>query len=414
MGILDMFNTGTNQNRNANKPSGLLTVDPNTGMNMAQVIGAAMMANGRGTTGAGYQNGMNNWQTMLNKNRATNVDTRAAEIHALKMQEHAKQKEQAKAEAAQLSEWIATLPPEQKLAARVNPEKAMAAFHEAKKRNIKSVGDGLYDVNSGQWLVNRTPKTPTTPALEKVIDPKTGKPVLVPRSQASGMQPYTSKGLQFSGDGNGGFTLTQGGSGVNPNGGLMTPANSKPTVNKLQEKQFNAIEYNSRLGEMKNSFNPEYHTWMGQGKQGVLTVMDKLGVASPASQQEIGKYETHKQNVLNSANARIKEITGAAMAEAEAKRLMGELPNMGDGPTAFKTKVENVTRKLGDAMMRYQYAQIHGLNPMGMTGSKGEILQKRGEELIPVYKQKFPDTSEVQMKSAITSHLRREFLGMGQ
>ncbi len=419
MGILDMFNNRTpginpNTDSNVRKPQGLLTVDPNTGLNMAQVIGAAMLGNGRGTPGAGYQQGMQNWQTMLQNNRANNVDNRDAEMHALKMQEYAKKQEQAKAQNAQLSEWIASLPPEQQLAARVNPQKAMAAFHEAKKRNIKSVDGGLFDVTNNKWIVGRKPTAQKAPTLQKVIDPVTGKPKFVTSQQALGMQPYTSKGQSLSVAPDGTVSFNQGGSAFNANsGGLITPENQKPTKNELQKRQIDTIQSRANLNRIKAGYKPEYQTIQGQMGNLYLAAKDKVGLTDGDEQKRLGEFTTYKQDAFIFMNEEIKRLTGAAMAEAEAVRLRKGMPDPEkDSPTQYKAKLDNTIKALDSALVRHQYAQLKGLDFTMLPLNKAQILNKYGDELEPLYKQKYPDASDAQIESMVKAQLRRELGGM--
>jgi len=63
---------------------------------------------------------------------------------------------------------------------------------------------------------------------------------------------------------------------------------------------------------------------------------EKLGVSlSPREKQDLTNYSAYKRNSINTLNEYIKSITGAAMTDAEAERLLKGLPKKLPIPGAF-------------------------------------------------------------------------------
>ena len=72
---------------------------------------------------------------------------------------------------------------------------------------------------------------------------------------------------------------------------------------------------------------------------------------SATDRKYLEDFTTLRAKSVSNLNSYIKEMTGAAMSEAEAKRLMAVMPNAGtgvfdgDSPTQFKTKLDVVVRE---------------------------------------------------------------------
>ena len=147
------------------------------------------------------------------------------------------------------------------------------------------------------------------------------------------------------------------------------PQTGKVMGNKLDEAQWNAQETLSRLNSIKAGFTPEYQMIGNQVENEWLTLKDRFGKARPAEQEQITKYTGWRSKAIGNLNAEIKQLTGAAMTEAEAKRLMAGLPNPGtgitnpgDSPTEFQAKLDGAIEGARMAAIRAQLARRYGLD----------------------------------------------------
>lgn len=151
----------------------------------------------------------------------------------------------------------------------------------------------------------------------------------------------------------------------------------KPTTNAIERKIFDSEEGYARLKTLQAEFDPKYLTVAGNAKGAWFNFVDKLNSGSlklnPDQQQFLEKYASYKANAWDNANRYIKEITGAQMSEAEAARLLRALPNPGtgildgDGPTSFKSKLDNAVATLTLARMRYHFMRSGGWNGTQMS-----------------------------------------------
>jgi hypothetical protein len=147
------------------------------------------------------------------------------------------------------------------------------------------------------------------------------------------------------------------------------PQTGKVMGNKLDEAQWNAQETVSRLNSIKAGFTPEYQMIGNQLGNEWRTLKDRFGEADPAEKEKITKYTGWRSKAIGNLNAEIKQLTGAAMTEGEAKRLMAGLPNPGSGitnpgdsPTEFEAKLNSSIEGARAAAVRAQLARRKGLD----------------------------------------------------
>lgn len=94
-------------------------------------------------------------------------------------------------------------------------------------------------------------------------------------------------------------------------------------------------------------------------------------------------------DVLENLNYTIKEITGAAMTEPEARRIGATLPGIEDGPVQFKAKLDRAMNRVREALARYNYWRNGGFgsdydNPADAAplSDMGRIIDERIKALI--------------------------------
>ena len=113
-----------------------------------------------------------------------------------------------------------------------------------------------------------------------------------------------------------------------------------------------------------------------------------LGEVSPEDRKLLNDYRDWQSASLSSMNEYIKSITGAALSEPEAKRILSAMPNPGQGlfdgddPISFDAKLNSQITKVGLAIARYRYANQNGLNWQHMPLYKmKDVIHNRGVEI---------------------------------
>lgn len=204
------------------------------------------------------------------------------------------------------------------------------------------------------------------------------------------------------------------------------PGFAKPTTNALQEKQFNTIESWSRLRAIEQSFKPEYQEIETRIGNKWNELMDSFSATrkslTPEQTTKLAEFSAYRAEALNNLNQYVKEITGAAMTNAEADRIMKAMPNPGDGvfngdsPTVFKAKLDAAMRSSKMALARYQY-----LTKKGFTGSvddmaaalplerMGGVIQGRTNELLKQTLSQNPGLTSRDVQPIVQQRLRAEF-----
>lgn len=191
----------------------------------------------------------------------------------------------------------------------------------------------------------------------------------------------------------------------------------KPTLNKIEDKQLNATESLSRLNNINASFKPEFLTYGAGWTQLKSRVMEKSGVPlSKEDSTKVREFSRFKRDALSNLNRTINELTGAAMAEKEAQRIVSELPNPGqslfdgDGPTEFKAKLDAATRDMKRAIIRYNYAKQAGLNPFKIDlADVDALMDRRGSEIEAQLKAQNPNVDPNTLDAMVRDQLNREF-----
>lgn len=149
-------------------------------------------------------------------------------------------------------------------------------------------------------------------------------------------------------------------------GGAQPFALPKPAQNKLGEDYTNALAGMQRLQGIVASVKPEYLTWAGQAKGAWQGVKAKAGMnLAPEERQNLQGYQTWRSDTLNNLNLYIKEVTGAAMSEAEAARIKSVMPSTDDDPVSFQSKLDSSMKRLSLVAARSGYLLANPAVSMG-------------------------------------------------
>ena len=135
----------------------------------------------------------------------------------------------------------------------------------------------------------------------------------------------------------------------------------KPAQNKLEEGMINAADGIRRLKAVRESFDPSYLTLGTKWRNIVSAGKERLGIELSAEDREnLQDFPKFKRTTLANVNRYIKDITGAAMQEAEAKRIQAALPGMDDSPTEFRAKLNDALDELTAILEAYDAARTGG------------------------------------------------------
>lgn len=193
----------------------------------------------------------------------------------------------------------------------------------------------------------------------------------------------------------------------------------KHTKDKIEEKAFNTTEAMGRLKGIGQSFDPKFLTIENKAKQYGVSWLDSFettrGKIPADAAKDFERFTVFKQDTLGNLNQHIKEMTGAAMSEQEAKRLMAAMPNMEDSPRQFQAKLGRVSEQSQLAMARLSYLRKNGFaGPVTEAETKLPLdrMQKMIDERAGQLNRELQSVPDAQRRQMMRQKLREEF-GIG-
>lgn len=225
------------------------------------------------------------------------------------------------------------------------------------------------------------------------------------------------KGIEISYDADGKPVINIGGSGK----GM-----EKKTRGNLEA---DVIEMDSQLVKAEriiDQFEPEYLTIGGKAKGAYLNIKDKVfGELTADESKYVTDISTFRQNALESINAYIKSVTGAAMSNAEAERIRQAVADAGDGilagdgPTKFLSKLKETIKKgklakarsilmlekgitvgkdnVADIESKYNYKDVQNM------------LNIKANELGTAFELKYPSKSEADIRKMVKDEIKKGY-----
>lgn len=202
--------------------------------------------------------------------------------------------------------------------------------------------------------------------------------------------------------------------------GPMVPG--KPAQKDIDEGILNSTKNLMQLDVIAGQFKPEYQRFMDRAGYEALSLKDKspLGLNNK-EKADLEGFAKYRRNAFSALNDYIKSVTGAAMSEAEAQRILKGLPNPGSGlfdgdsPTEFKGKMEDAIKQTKMAAARFAYMKRNGMSledglGKGLTlESMPELMNKRGAEIEAKLKEGQKDIAPAMLKKAVRRQLSVEF-----
>ncbi len=147
------------------------------------------------------------------------------------------------------------------------------------------------------------------------------------------------------------------------------PGITKKTQGETESKIIDGSEQLARLTAISNEFKPEFQEIGNRLSKSFTGIKAKLGRGvSKEDAQGLTEFKKYQRKAIENINLYIKDVTGAAMSEAEAARLRLAQPDpgenwwSGDDPITFKAKLDDITKATRAAVARYNYYKSKGLS----------------------------------------------------
>lgn len=154
--------------------------------------------------------------------------------------------------------------------------------------------------------------------------------------------------------------------------------------NQLDVKEIDARDQLARLDRIQASSvdNPnvaDMNTLSGNLKRMGLEWQDFIASDSLTDDQAqyLVDVTTARGDILENVNFTIKEITGAAMTEPEAKRIGATLPSVNDSPRMFQAKLDRATERVRASIARYNMWRNNGMD--GKPENIGTLSDIQGQ-----------------------------------
>jgi len=211
---------------------------------------------------------------------------------------------------------------------------------------------------------------------------------------------------------------------VSPLTGLRVDENGNVTLSRagttdVEKRRINAGEAMTRLTNIEAAYKPEYQTYGSAMAAGWSSLKAKAGVdLDPPQKQFLIDFVQYKRRSIENLNLTIKELTGAAMTEAEANRIRMTMPDPGTGlfdgddPVTFKANLDDALATTKMAIARYNYMLTRGLDTTApdvsldqMTG----IMNARGDEIEAEMREANPNADPDMIAAEVDAQLATEF-----
>lgn len=194
--------------------------------------------------------------------------------------------------------------------------------------------------------------------------------------------------------------------------------------NELDKKQLNTTESLARLNQISQSYRPEFQQIEPRLGFAWTDLVSKFraGRVSPEQQRQLAEFSAFRADAINNLNQYIKEITGAAMTNAEAERLTKALPNPGSGifdgdsPPDFEAKLKAGIRNARLAIARYNFMRANGFTGNVEEAAKSvplermnKIINDRAGAILRETQNANPGIAPDQLRPLVRQRLRSEF-----
>ena len=210
-----------------------------------------------------------------------------------------------------------------------------------------------------------------------------------------------------------------GGKGVNVTTNVNTGEFSKTTKGEIEKNVISSADAINRLNNIYSTYRPEYLNVPFRTKQIWSGIANKFQDLNENDKKTLAGYSSFKQNALQNLNKTIKDLTGAAMGEQEAGRIIASLPNAGttifdgDSPQEFESKLTNALTQTKYTLARQNYALSQGINKnawekISLDDMPSIVLKRENELGAKYYGDKF-NKNDIAQRNTIKRQLAAEF-----
>lgn len=207
---------------------------------------------------------------------------------------------------------------------------------------------------------------------------------------------------------------------VNPSAPNAPLVPGKPAQNKIDEGLLESGTRQQQLVAIERQFKPEYQTIGTRWDALKLSARDKSGLGflelDPGERRQLTEFSQYKRTSIDALNKIIQSLTGAAMSEAEAQRIIRGFPNPGtglfdgDSPTEFKAKLDDALKQVRMAEARHVYMKRNGLGLGDVPLERmPQLMNDRGKALEASVRKAQPKSSDADVKKFVRRLLAQEF-----
>ena len=269
-------------------------------------------------------------------------------------------------------------------------------------------------VNVAQ-LFQRSQPQAQKPQYKMVLDPETRQWVYRDVTQGGNYVAPGPYGTQMSVDPKTGEVQFASGPGVGGASSADATVATKPTINKLQEKQVNINENIARLDQIDAMYDENSLRALGQLGNKITSTKDWLGMdIDPEQQAALESASQMKQAVTDNVSRYILEMSGKAATDAERAFLQQVQVSMDDPPVVFQAKLKNLRRYSQALAERNMYYLRSGrIEELGSGDAVDpnkfrKLKEKRGRTLYAELQKQNPGKSAEDLQDAVIDRLAEE------
>lgn len=187
----------------------------------------------------------------------------------------------------------------------------------------------------------------------------------------------------------------------------------KAAETKVDEGLLDTSATLMRLNGIRKQYKPEWSEFSTQAGMKWSQFGEKyLGVnIAPATKEKFKQYTQWRQKALTNLNLTIKQLTGQAMTESEAQRVMATLPIPDDSPSEFEAKLDGAEAETKMALARLTYIKRRG----GMSiadvplEAMPDLMRARDREIEGEVLRRYPNMAPAERNDLIKRQLAQEF-----
>jgi hypothetical protein len=197
----------------------------------------------------------------------------------------------------------------------------------------------------------------------------------------------------------------------------------KTAQGKVDEDLLSDTARLARVTSIEQQFKPKYLVLGNRLANSWTSLKAKAGLGVSAKDAaELADYQKFTRAVTEDLNLLIQKLTGMAMGQQEAERIMSTAPRAGqnwwdgDDPITFKAKQDATMQSLKMAIARSVYLKRNNASLFNADGTPTvpldrmpQIMNERGAELERLTRKRFPSMKQGEIETYVRKQLGQEF-----